>query len=321
METGELISVIIGVYNVAPYLERGLKSILNQTHKNLQIIIIDDASSDSSWDICKSFALQDSRIELIRISHQGLAMVRNIGIEQARGEYVAFFDPDDYVDKDYISTLYNLAVENEVKISVCNAYRESKYGRVYVNDTNEKYILRPEDLYKHMMLHCSFGVWDKLWHKSLLQNFKFNDKIRCGSDLDTYKIIFKVSNIAYYSKAKYHYMFNNSSISHTNTLENRLDRLVIVDEMIKNINTYNCDLLPYAYFLSCRTRRNFIYSLPRNDETNSLIKNEIKSIKQTYPKCKHLFSPLENFTFIVLLRCPMIFTYLMKAIFYLRLIK
>lgn len=321
MKSGELISVIIGVYNVAQYLERGLKSILDQTYKNLQIIIIDDTSSDSSWDICKSFALHDSRIELIQISHQGLAMVRNIGIEHARGEYIAFFDPDDYVDKDFISTLYNLAIENEVRISVCNAYRESKYGKVYVNDTNEKYILRPEDLYKHMMLHCSFGVWDKLWHKSLFQNFKFNDKIRCGSDLDTYKIIFKVDSIAYYSKAKYHYMFNNSSISHTNTLENRLDRLVIVDEMIKNINIYNSDLLPYAYFLSCRTRRNLIYSLPRNDETNSLIRKEIESIRQTYSKCKHLFSPLEKFTFVILLRSPALFKYLMKTLYFLRLNK
>ena len=307
MKTNSLISIIIGVYNVERYLERGLESIIKQTYKNLQIIVIDDESTDSSWDICKKYSAIDNRIELFRIAHKGLASVRNLGIERAKGEYLAFFDPDDFVDEDYISTLYDLVIENNVKISVCNAYRENLDGKVYVKDTNQRIVFSSEDLFKHMMLHCSFGVWDKLWHKSLFENFRFNEEIRCGSDLDTYKMIFKEKHVAYYSQAKYHYQFNSLSLSHSVSLDNRLDRLIIVDEMVNYIKSNKIELLPYAYFLSCRTRRNFILSIPQNQETSQYITRELETIRETYPTCRFLFSYLERFTFQLLLHCPLAF--------------
>lgn len=311
MNSTPLISIIIGVYNVEQFLERGLNSIIQQTYNNLQIIVIDDESRDSSWDICEMFSKRDRRIELHRISHQGLAAVRNFGLKNAKGEYIAFFDPDDYVDVDYISTLYDLATENGVRISMCNAYRESQEGRIYVNDTDQIMLLSAEEIYKHMMLHCSFGVWDKLWHRSLFDEFHFNESIRCGSDLDTYKIIFKEKAVAYYSKAKYHYQFNSSSISHSISLQNRLDRLTIIDEMINYIKTNHLKLLPYAYFLSCRTRRNFILFIPKNKTMRCYIKREIEFVRKTYPSCRILFSPLERLTFSILLNCPLL---LFKAV-------
>ena len=106
MET-DMISVIIPVYNTAKYVGKCIESIINQSYKNLEILIIDDASTDSSFDICKDYADTDKRIKIIRNDiNIGLSGSRNIGIDISKGKYIAFVDSDDYITRKYIETLY-----------------------------------------------------------------------------------------------------------------------------------------------------------------------------------------------------------------------
>lgn len=320
MEKG-LVSIIVAVYNVEKYIKRGINSLQNQTYENLQILLIDDCSSDSSWDTCRLLAETDRRIELYKMpTNRGIAAVRNYGITLSRGEFIGFFDPDDYVDNDFILTLYNAAIGNNTKISVCNAYRQDEYGIEYTDDTGETMNISPDELFKSTMLHCSFGVWNKLWHHSLFQNFFFNEKIKSGSDLDTYKLIFTVKLITYVGKAKYHYLYNSASVSHKNNISFRLCRLEIIDEMIEYIKKNKPHLLNYAYFLSCRTRRNFIITLIHSRERNQeLIKKEINITRKSYHECKHLFSLIEKISFRILFCLPTFLPHFMLIIQKLRL--
>ena len=114
-----LISVIVPVYNVKQYLRRCVDSILKQTYENIEIVLIDDGSTDESGAICDRYAQKDVRVKVIHKENGGLSDARNKGMQEARGEYFAFVDSDDYIAKDYIAYLFELIVENKAQISLC----------------------------------------------------------------------------------------------------------------------------------------------------------------------------------------------------------
>jgi len=102
------ISVILPVYNVEKYLRKCIDSILNQTHINYELIIIDDGSTNNSGNIYDEYKLKDNRIQVIHQNNQGLSVARNVGIDLAKGKYITFIDSDDYIDKKYLETLYTI---------------------------------------------------------------------------------------------------------------------------------------------------------------------------------------------------------------------
>ena len=114
-----LITVIVPVYNVEGYLEACVESIRNQTYQNLEIILVDDGSSDRSGEICDRFAIKDSRIVVLHKVNEGQSSARNIALDRATGEYIAYVDSDDCVTKDYIEYLYSLLVKYHADMSVC----------------------------------------------------------------------------------------------------------------------------------------------------------------------------------------------------------
>lgn len=115
-----LISIIMPVYNVEQYLNYCMESILAQDYKNLEIILIDDGSTDSSGDMCDEYAKNDSRIKVIHKKNGGLSSARNIGIEVMTGKYMTFVDPDDYIRIDYVSRMYKYILEDETDLVVCS---------------------------------------------------------------------------------------------------------------------------------------------------------------------------------------------------------
>lgn len=116
----ELISVIVPVYNVEKYSERCIESIINQTYKNLEIILVDDGSPDTCPMICDEYAKKDDRIVVIHKENGGLSDARNAGIEIAKGEYFAFIDSDDYISEEFLSKLYMSLKSNSAFMSICN---------------------------------------------------------------------------------------------------------------------------------------------------------------------------------------------------------
>ena len=122
----ELVSIVVPVHNVECYIERCLKSIRQQTYRNLEIILIDDGSTDNSGKICDKYAKIDKRITVIHRKNLGPSGARNIGIEIANGVYIAFLDADDFIRIDYIEILYRLIKHNDAEIAICNYIRGRK---------------------------------------------------------------------------------------------------------------------------------------------------------------------------------------------------
>ena len=122
-----LISVIVPCYNVEEYLPKCVESVLNQTYRNLEILLVDDGSPDRCGEICDGYATVDSRVKVIHKENGGLSDARNVALDVMKGEYVTFVDSDDYVAEDYVEYLYKLIEENGVKLSV-SCYQEFKDG-------------------------------------------------------------------------------------------------------------------------------------------------------------------------------------------------
>ena len=131
------ISIIIPIYNVENYLEKCIESALNQTYKNLEIILVNDGSKDKSLDICRKYEFIDNRIILIDKPNAGVWLARYDGIKKATGSYISFMDSDDYIEKDYIEKLYSKAQENDYDIVVCGFKRiEDETGKVFSLEMN-----------------------------------------------------------------------------------------------------------------------------------------------------------------------------------------
>lgn len=127
----DLISIVVPVYNVENYLDRCVKSIIAQVYTNIEIILVDDGSSDNSGKICEKWKEKDKRIIVIHKKNGGLSSARNAGIEIAKGKYIAFVDSDDYISKNMYSELYRVLKQNNSDIAIC--------GRKYVWDNGKRY--------------------------------------------------------------------------------------------------------------------------------------------------------------------------------------
>ena len=177
MEQNVLISIIVPVYNVENYLPRCVDSILAQTYRNLEIILVDDGTRDASDKICDAYAARDSRIRVIHKENGGLSSARNAGIEIARGEYLGFVDSDDWIEPEMYELLLEKALQYDVKLVVGGRYDFS-------SRRNEKTVgLCPEkeEVVTGMELlgrvftwqGCDSAAWDKLYHRSLFGTIRY----------------------------------------------------------------------------------------------------------------------------------------------------
>ena len=221
----EKITVIVPVYNVEHYLDKCLDSLINQTYKNLEIIVINDGSTDNSGAICQEYARKDNRIIYIEKENSGLSDARNVGLDKMTGSYVTFVDSDDWVELDYVEVLYNKIIEYEVDISVGNYYSynedeklfyfhmsaDSYYEKVYDN------VSIFENLYesKEMKNFALISACGKLYKAKLFDYIRF-DKGKLGEDgYFNQKIYLLVEKIVYINQGLYAYRQRNGSITKT----------------------------------------------------------------------------------------------------------
>lgn len=144
MKYCELITLVIPIYNIENYLGRCLDSVINQTYKDLEIILVNDGSTDNSLEICESYAKEDSRIKIINKNNGGLSSARNVGLDACKGDYVTFIDSDDWVSLDYIEILYKNIIDNNADISIINAIK--------VKSQNNDFTLKEQKTYYILIL-------------------------------------------------------------------------------------------------------------------------------------------------------------------------
>ena len=232
------ISVIVPVYNIEAYLERTLDSLVNQTYKNLEIILIDDGSTDSSGKICDNYKNKDKRIVVVHKENEGVSIARNKGLELATGEFIGFVDSDDVISLDMYEILYKNIINNNADISVCS-YKT--FSKEIVFEYNDKIkIFDKKEALKDII---SDGIitnflWNKLFKKEILNDVKF-PKNKIYEDLYVMpKLLEKINKLCFdYSKLYGYFNRNNSYVNTYNDKKNK-NYLEFCDECFKYLSKY-----------------------------------------------------------------------------------
>ena len=224
-----LVSVIVPVFNVEQYLSICLNSVINQKYKTLELIIIDDGSTDGSGSICDEYKQIDKRIKVFHTDNRGLSAARNTGLEYASGDFLLFLDSDDWLEHDAINKLVKISIETDAEVVCFRSVREYAKKKPSVNRRQKKYIpdsfiLKGDDIIKAT---CSgqigFSVWNKLWKKQLFEGIKFPEG-RNYEDISTsYKALLKTDDVVCISDILYHYRARKGSITTVYNLKNTRD--------------------------------------------------------------------------------------------------
>lgn len=213
----DLISVIVPIYNVEKYLKKCVNSIMNQTYRNLEIILVDDGSVDNCAKISDDISKLDSRIIVLHKKNEGLAEARNIGLEIAKGKYVGFIDSDDYIEKDMFEILYNNIIKYNADISICNIVEEKENGEIikaYIKeDIGIQQFNKIEALQKLIRDRTITNhACNKLYKKVLFENIKYPYRRKMEDMATTYRVFDLANKIVVDSSIGYHYIQRKSSI-------------------------------------------------------------------------------------------------------------
>lgn len=209
----DLISIIIPVYNVEKYLDKCLDTIINQTYKNIEIIIVNDGSTDNSLDICNKYKSLDNRVKLFSIKNTGLSGARNYGIKKSTGKYLSFIDSDDYIDLDMIEVLYRNIINEKADLSCCSFYEVFKDGIKKKSKEDKTYIMNGKKTIEKSFLDEGLSVytWNKLYDKKLFKNIEFPLHKKSQDRYIMYEIFDKAKRVVYQSICKYYYVQRKSS--------------------------------------------------------------------------------------------------------------
>ena len=211
-----LISIIVPVYNVKNYLEKCLQSICGQTYKNLEIILIDDGSSDGSGELCDLFAQRDGRIKVIHQTNAGQSAARNRGLAVAQGEFLGFVDSDDWIEPDMYEFLYHLLKangENEADISICSHYIETVVKTRVKHSSGQFSSFSREEAIRTLVEDKRIRnyMWDKLYKRQLFAGIYFPVN-RVFEDIAvSYQIFYKTQKVVMQDCPKYHYLKREGS--------------------------------------------------------------------------------------------------------------
>lgn len=237
-----LISIIVPIYKVEKYVTKCIETIMNQTYKNIEIILVDDGSPDNSAQICDEYAKKDNRIVVIHQKNGGLSNARNSGLNIAKGEYIGFVDGDDYISNDMYETLYNAIKENNAQMSICDFYivnekEEELPNKVKTEIKEDIKIFNRQEAMREMLIDKNIRgyVWTKLFKKECFENLRFPEGRNYEDIAISIKCFEKTDKIVYINKQKYYYLQRENSIDHIKSEKNLCDALDVSYERYKNV--------------------------------------------------------------------------------------
>ncbi len=246
----ELISIVIPVYNAEKYIQRCLDSLLGQSYKDIEILLVNDASSDGSKEVCERYAALDSRVRLFNKDNEGAGIARNYGISKANGSYIGFCDADDYVEPDMYERLANALLDNDCDIAYCLNTNETKTPKI----TGDREVFSDDKIWKLMLglvgtqpdkkeevLYGS-SVWRGLYKKKIIaeNGISFLSERKVGSE----DLLFNLEYLSHCKKAVYlydelyHHCDNFESMTHSSThfvIQNEIDLYDKVSDILRGV--------------------------------------------------------------------------------------
>lgn len=292
------ISIIVPVYNVKEYVNKCLESIRNQTYKNLEVIVVNDGSTDGSEKICKSFIKKDERFIYYSTANYGVSHARNVGLDKATGKYVIFIDSDDWLEKDMIEELYKVITENSCDIAICDYFINIKDVQIEHNDLKKENIIdKKRTMFEFLFNSKLYGgyLWNKLIKKDIIGNIKFDVNIKIEEDVEFFCRVFEnVQKIIYVPQKKlYHYVKRKESAVNFNYTEKDLTKLLALEKIMNIKLKYkieNLDRLEYEYYIMSRQSK---YILKKYNIKNKKINQIIREVRKRY-----LWKALNESTFL-----------------------
>ena len=311
---GVKVSIILPVYNMEKYLRRCLDSIINQTFKDFEVIIINDGSSDNSEKICTEYALGDKRIKVITIQNGGLSNARNLGIDKSKGEYIIFCDSDDWIEKDAIEILVN-GIELKNCDMAISGYKMDfvfeEFKSISIKCKNKLYESIDEFMKEYSFFRSNylFGfAWNKIFRASIIRENKifFEKNVFCEDLYFIFKFIPKCKRINSINAELYHYMHqSNDTLS-----KKKKDEFKVMNDIYDRTKSFLIESKSYeynkqylnstyvesmiAYITNIVVNNNNIYSNMKDIYLESRLNNAFKDFKTENTFYKIMFFMLKN---------------------------
>ncbi len=280
----ELISIIVPVYNVQNYLRKCLESVLAQTYKNIEIILVDDGSTDSSGKICDQYGKKHSNIKVIHKANGGLSDARNKGLKYVKGKYVIFVDSDDIIDRGIVEYLYGLVIRNRADIGICDPIHCYPNQAIDFKQADQEQVFSREEAIEQMLYQKSFLVaaWGKIYPTNYFENIRFPIGILYEDAAIMYKIFDQAQRIAYGNAKLYGYLHRDNSITTKQFSEHDSDILTICDQIDKYFIERSEKLKRAAKSYHTAAALRIYLNAPRNGQFESVIYMCEKYLKENY---------------------------------------
>lgn len=283
-----LISIVVPVYNVEKYLKKCIDSLVSQTLNDIEIILVDDGSEDSSGKICDEYANRDNRIRVIHKKNGGLSDARNAGIQEATGEYIGFIDSDDWVTRDMYRSLYDVAINNDADIVQCNFIKVFSNNEPTYHDNKDIEIYEGINILENLLQKKYIEttvVWNKIYKRDLFEDIRYPVNKIHEDEFTTYKLLYKSKKLVDINETMVFYRQRQGSIMGSQFNVKRLDIIEALDERIdffKHLKKYN--LYEMTEAILCTTLRG-LYVMSYNSQIENkeeIIKYIRKKITKNY---------------------------------------
>lgn len=292
-----LISVIVPVYNSAKYLEQCVDSIINQTYENLEIILVDDGSTDGSSDLCDSIKKRDKRITVIHKTNGGAASARNAGLKLAKGEFIGFADSDDWLELDMFEHMFEVLNKNDADLVLVSLFLEYEKENKSVKSPKISGTFNSTQAVHKQLYHedgfCG-APWDKLYKRNLFDNLEFPEGLITEDYYVNGVIYSKLNRMVVDSGCYYHYRMQENSVCHQPVNSHTFDEIEIAKKLIafykENDVAQKTDYefyLAYSYY-------DVLYNLVIKDADKNTVKKYQKVFIKIFHKCLFNFK-VSNF--------------------------
>lgn len=298
-----LISIIVPIYNAEEYLPDCIESILSQTYKNLEVILINDGSSDDSLKICNYYKSKDNRIIVIDKPNEGVSSARNLGIEIAKGKYIGFVDSDDYIEESMYEELINQMIDDGTEVCVLASYTIKSFNKTLYNN---RVLSGQEALKQLLLLRFPTSLWACLYSKNVIKHHKLHSEIHFFEDFEfNFRILSSLNRVSICKHKLYNYRSNDSSTNRQSINSKRMTCLEIYDLLIKESKQHtHKKLIKYGIFF----RTHCIISVIASISKSETVKEEyyklavVNSKKMLFRTMISRYVPLD-YKIVVLMFC------------------
>lgn len=286
------VSIIVPIYNVEKYIHKCINSLINQTYKNLEIILVDDGSPDNCGYICDEYARRDSRIKVIHKKNGGLSNARNKGVEIATGDYVMYLDSDDYLELTACEELNNIIQKTQADIVCFNLKKVNEDGKTIItsgiyNQGNTKEL--KEMTYQEAMIdnlyrrNIRYEAGSKIYKREIVEKVQFPEGMLAEDFATFYKFLYKANKIIFYSRCLYNYVQRNGSIMkeksdklYNDIYQTEKERYILLKDICKHKE--ECKQMESVHFRNLSKIYAKLYNKVKYEKINQELKNQLNDI-------------------------------------------